>query len=148
MKMELTHGNVCPLCGKEWEAEGNLIPNTKDRDFYGGRVKFFKDVTCDCNTKYTLCIGKRDTPEGGLVYPVIDMIYTKTSQIQEPIKEKQSILSTLVDDSLKMEKLELLTTDELRRECRKRKINFKVKDTKKILAKKLLEKDPNVVVAQ
>lgn len=146
--MRLTHGNECPLCGKKWKAEGDLVPNTKDREFYGGRVKFFKNVTCECKTKYTLCVGKKETPEGNIEYPVIDMIYTNTSEIEEPVKEKQSVLTTLVDNEVALEKLLMLTIDELKRECKKRKINFKVKDTKTALAKKLLEKDPNVVAAQ
>lgn len=61
-KVVLTGGNKCPTCGKEFTAEAPLIPNTMDREFYGGRIKFFKDVECDCLAKYKLCIEKKFDP--------------------------------------------------------------------------------------
>lgn len=174
--MRLTHGNKCPVCGKEWEAEGNLVPNTKDREFYGGRIKFFKDVTCDCNTKYTLFIGKKDTNEG-YKYPVIDMmlrdvtddviksleeaeekkikydITTKDGNVYESKAQKNeveraTILATIIDKDTKLAKLEELTLKELREQLKRRKIKFMVTESKRVLAEKLLAKDPNVVVAQ
>lgn len=170
--MKLTHGNVCPICGKEWKAEGDMVPNTKDREFYGGRVKFFKEVICDCKTKYTLCVGMKDTKEGKREYPVIDMIIKASAEQMKSILEAQekkinysimqkngevyktetekreAVLATIVDSETKLAKLNELTTNELRAQCRKRNVNFKVRDTKEDLAKKLLAKDPNVVVAQ
>jgi hypothetical protein len=174
--MKLTHGNKCPICGKEWTAEGNLVPNTKDREFYGGRVKYFKEVVCDCKTKYTLCVGVKEARDGTIEHPVIDMILTKSAEAMKSLEEAESkkieynimnknggvyeskeqqetakretILATIVDKDTKLAKLNELTTNELRAQCRKRKINFKVKDTKELLAQKLLAADPNVVVAQ
>lgn len=61
-KVVLTGGNKCPTCGKVFTAEPPLIPNTIDREFYGGRIKFFKDVECDCLAKYKLCIEKKYNP--------------------------------------------------------------------------------------
>lgn len=58
-KVMLTGGNKCPICGKVFEATPPLMPNVKDRDFYGGRVKFFKQVTCDCTGEYVLCVEKK-----------------------------------------------------------------------------------------
>ena len=58
-KVILTGGNKCPACGKVFTAEPPLIPNTMDREFYGGRIKFFKDVVCDCKARYRLCIERR-----------------------------------------------------------------------------------------
>lgn len=174
--MELTHGNECPLCFKRWEAKGNLIPNTKDRDFYGGRVKFFKDVVCDCNTKYTLCIGMKDRDDGGKEYPVIDMIIKASAEEMKSIQEAQAkklnyqimqkngdiykskaekeaearekVLVTIVDRDTKIEKLKELTTNEIRAQLKKRNVKFKVTEPKEILVERLLAKDPNVVVAQ
>lgn len=174
--MNLTHGNKCPVCGKEWTAEGNLVPNTKDREFYGGRVKYFKEVVCDCHTKYTLFIGKKDTEEG-YAYPVIDMMLTEASEdvlksieeaeakkikydittkngdiyaskAQKREVERATILATIIDKDTKLAKLEELTTKELREQLKARKIKFLATESKRILAEKLLAKDPNVVVAQ
>lgn len=58
-KVILTGGNKCPICGKEFTATAPLRPNVKDREFYGGRIKFFKEVECDCKAKYDLCIEER-----------------------------------------------------------------------------------------
>ena len=38
-KVALAGGPKCPICGKEFKPEPPLIPNTEDREFYGGRVK-------------------------------------------------------------------------------------------------------------
>lgn len=151
--IELTHGNKCPKCGKEFEAEGNLIPNTKDREFYGGRIKYFKRVVCDCDTRYILLIGKKDTPRGELEYPVIDMaLDNKDADIKTLETEKQNmeqkVLAAMVDVKAKMNKLEELTTNEIKKHLTDRGIAFTSRETKQELIRKLLEKDPNVVVAQ
>lgn len=62
-KVSLTGGNKCPICGTTFEATPPLKPNVEDREFYGGRVKFFKDVDCKCQAKYRLCIEKKYNSE-------------------------------------------------------------------------------------
>lgn len=61
-RVVLAGSNKCPTCGKEFNAEPPLTPNTEDREFYGGRVKFFKEVECDCLAKYKLCIESKYNP--------------------------------------------------------------------------------------
>lgn len=58
-RVTLAGGNKCPTCGKVFSAEQPLEPNIEDREFYGGRIKFFKNVDCDCTAKYRLCIEKK-----------------------------------------------------------------------------------------
>lgn len=55
-KVILIGKNICPICGKTFEATPPLEPNIVDREFYGGRIRFFKDVECDCSARYRLCI--------------------------------------------------------------------------------------------
>ena len=67
-------GNKCPVCGKEFFPTPPITPNLKEKEFYGGRVSFFKTVDCDCTAKYRLCIDKKyDNKEGRDVFRVIDM---------------------------------------------------------------------------
>jgi len=151
--MNLLHGRICPECGKEWEAEGDLVPNVKDREFYGGRIKFFKEVICDCDKRYVLLIGRKDTREGTIEYPVIDIAYNDGDLGLESLKNEhktleQNVLSAMVDIDVKRQKLSQLTANQIRKALTDRGIKFKVKDSKTDLIKKLLEKDPNVVVAQ
>ena len=88
--MKLTgKGNVCPYCGKEFCATQPLTPNVTDREFYGGRVKFFKDVVCDCTAEYRLCIEpKYDAKEAKNVLKVIDMIVLKEGLTKEEREKK------------------------------------------------------------
>lgn len=58
-KVKLVGGNKCPTCGKEFLPTPPLRPNIEDREFYGGRIKFFKKVVCDCTAEYDLCIEKK-----------------------------------------------------------------------------------------
>ncbi len=174
--MKLTHGNICPICGKEWKAEGDLIPNTKDKEFYGGRVSFFKEVVCDCKTKYNLCIETKQDRMGHKAYPVIDMIIEADAETMKSIEEAearkvkydiiqkngetymtkeqkqeakiQNVLATVIDKDTKIEKLLELTTNELRAIAKKRHVKFKVTESKQALAEKLLASDPSLVVAQ
>ena len=91
-KVSLTGGNKCPVCGKELKPEPPLIPNTEDREFYCGRVKFFKEVDCDCMAKYKLCIEKKFnsvTVEDEL--KVIDMIVLKQGvSVAEARKQEEA----------------------------------------------------------
>ena len=71
-------GNKCPVCGQEFFAIPPLRPNTKDREFYGGRVRFFKEVDCDCTAKYDLCIEQKYNSRTAMDETnVIDLIILK-----------------------------------------------------------------------
>lgn len=70
--------NKCPVCGKEFTVEPPLTPNTTDKEFYGGRVKFFKDVSCRCTAQYRLCIeSKFNHQKVEQELKIIDMIELK-----------------------------------------------------------------------
>jgi len=56
--MRLILGDTCPVCGKKHLPTPPLKPNL-DKEFFGGRVSFLKDVTCDCTAEYELCIERR-----------------------------------------------------------------------------------------
>lgn len=87
-KVSLVGGNKCPICGKVFEATPPLIPNVEDREFYGGRIKFFKDVECDCTAKYKLCIEQKfgvDRQE----LNVINMIVLKVGIPIEEARRRQ-----------------------------------------------------------
>lgn len=75
--------DTCYICGKKFVAMPPLRPNIKDKEFYGGRVQFFKEVECDCKAKYDLCISKR-IKGSEAVYEVIDMII-----LQEGLTDKE-----------------------------------------------------------
>ena len=75
-KVVLVGSNKCPICGKEFLPIPPLRPNVSDREFYGGRIAFFKTVECDCKAKYDLCIEKRFTL-GEDRLEVINMIVLK-----------------------------------------------------------------------
>ena len=91
-KVVLAGGPKCPICGKEFEPTPPLRPNIEDREFYGGRVKFFKEVDCDCEAKYDLCIEKLFTGEEEKLR-VINMIILKEGRpLQEIEKEKHRAL--------------------------------------------------------
>lgn len=88
-RMILVGGNKCPTCGKIFKAEPPLVPNL-DREFYGGRVKFFKEVECDCQAKYKLCIERKfsyKTSEEEL--NVINMIIEKVGTPLEVLKKQE-----------------------------------------------------------
>lgn len=88
-KMVLAGGNKCPICGKVFTAEAPLKPNVENREFYGGRVHFFKDVDCDCTAKYRLCIEKRFNPvKVAEEFNVINMIVLKAGDPAEEPKKK------------------------------------------------------------
>lgn len=61
-EIKLVGSNKCPVCGKQFTAMPPLRPNVRDREFYGGRVKFFKEVDCDCTAKYELFVEKKFNP--------------------------------------------------------------------------------------
>lgn len=86
--MKLVGSNKCPICGKEFYATPPLRPNVKDREFYGGRVKFFKEVECDCTAKYDLCIEKRVGRDGEKT-EVIDLIVLKEGVPLAQLKREQ-----------------------------------------------------------
>jgi hypothetical protein len=74
--MKLAGSNVCPICGKEFTPTPPLRPNVKDKEFYGGRIKFFKEVECECTAKYDLCIEEKYIA-GDNKLRVIDLIVLK-----------------------------------------------------------------------
>lgn len=87
-KVTLVGGNKCPVCGKEFFATPPLRPNIEDREFYGGRVKFFKKVTCDCLGEYDLCIEKKFNPvKVEEEFNVINMILLKEGLPLEKVEE-------------------------------------------------------------
>lgn len=94
----LTGGNKCPTCGKTFEAEAPLTPNSENREFYGGRVKFFKDVECDCGAKYKLCIERKfNSLKAEDELTVINMIIEQEGtpimkQVEKTVDEKVSEL--------------------------------------------------------
>lgn len=150
--IKLLHGNQCPRCMKVWEANGDLIPNTKDRDFYGGRVKFFKKVICDCDQKYVLLIGMKDTNKGR-EYPVIDIAEFETTQELKSINDEKTllerkILSAQTDVQTKMNRLSKMTAFELRQTLEEKGIEIKTPMNRKQMAKKIIDADPNSVIAQ
>lgn len=89
-KVVLAGGAKCPICGKEFKPEPPLRPNMEDREFYGGRVKFFKEVDCDCTAKYDLCIEKRfDSIKEDDTLSVINMIVLKEGVPLEELKRQE-----------------------------------------------------------
>jgi len=58
-RVVLVGSNVCPTCGRTFRPTPPLEPNVEDREFYGGRISFFKNVVCDCQAEYRLCIEKK-----------------------------------------------------------------------------------------
>ena len=85
------NGNKCPVCGKEFQPTPPLIPNVKMKEFYGGRIKFFKEVRCDCTAEYRLCIEQRfDPKEAQNVLKVLDMIVLKPGLTEEELQEKKT----------------------------------------------------------
>ena len=160
--MILTHGDKCE-CGKEFDTEGTLIPNIKDREFYGGRVNFFKEVTCDCGKEYVLCIEKKFDALEGFGLKIIDMIdVTKENPLEtfkglvRPKKEEkvskvvdtsEHVLTKVVSRELQVETLKLRTMKELQTLCKEKKVSWRVTDSKAKLIDKLLEADPSLVVA-
>lgn len=96
-KITLTgNGNKCPICGKEFLPTPPLIPNVELKEFYGGRIKFFKDVDCDCTGKYRLLIEQRFEPkEGANSLKVIDMIVLKEGLPAEEKKLEEDVREEL-----------------------------------------------------
>lgn len=88
MKVVLVGSNKCPICGKEFLPTPPLRPNIKDREFYGGRVNFFKEVECDCQGKYDLCVERR-FKNGEDVLEVINMIVLKEGTPLEELKKRE-----------------------------------------------------------
>lgn len=95
-KVILTGGNKCPTCGKVFTAEAPLVPNTEDREFYGGRIKFFKEVHCDCGANYKLCIEKKfNSMQAEEELKVINMIIMNEGtpiikEIEKTVDEKMA----------------------------------------------------------
>ena len=185
-KVALAGGPKCPICGKEFKPEPPLIPNTEDREFYGGRVKFFKEVTCDCTARYKLCIEKRfNSINTEDELKVINMIVLKPGTSVEDAKrqeeerlaqeaeqktleavhkafeekgaiptlkerdeiKKQVVLATIADPEEKINTLMQMTTHELQVMCKRRKLKYRVRDSKREIAELLLAYDPSLVVA-
>ena len=89
-KVTLVGGNKCPVCGKEFFATPPLRPNIEDREFYGGRVKFFKKVTCDCLGEYDLCVEKRFNPvKVEEEFNVINMVLLKEGTPLDELRRQQ-----------------------------------------------------------
>lgn len=160
--MTLTHGNRCPKCGKSWEVSGEMQPNTYDRDFYGGRVKFFQEVKCNCDTEYVLCIARVPDPRKGEKYVVIDMVdiskenpfkslEKKIAKKKEEQKKEselnEHVLTTLVTKEMQIKRLEICTQNELQTLCKLHKVKMGRGDSKYKLIERLLEAVPNLVVA-
>lgn len=167
-------GNKCPICGKEFEATPPLVPNTTDREFYGGRIKFFKEVDCDCTARYKLCIEQRyNRAETKEELNVIDMIVLKegipneeryknmaqkiiherfeegktpTKREREEIR-KEVVLANILDLDTKVQTLCMHTLTELQLICRANKVKYTEKMNKTQIAKLLLAKNPNLVEA-
>ena len=161
--MILTHGDTCE-CGKQFDTTGDLIPNIKDREFYGGRVNFFKEVKCDCGKEYVLCIEKKFDVSEGFGLKIIDMIDVtkenpletfkgyvrpekKVKKEEKPIDTSERVLTKVVSRELQVETLKLRTMKELQSLCKEKKVSWRVTDSKLKLIDKLLEADPTLVVA-
>lgn len=84
----LVGSNKCPICGQEFMPTPPLRPNVKDKEFYGGRVAFFKEVECRCRAKYDLCIEKRFRL-GEDRLEVINMIVLEEGTPLEEIKKEE-----------------------------------------------------------
>ena len=162
--MILTHSKKCE-CGKEFDTFGNLIPNVKDKEFYGGRISFFKEVTCDCGKEYILLIEKYFDHKEGMAMRIIDMIdmTDETSYpintIQKKVKPKEKELEDRIDTvehtltkvltrETQVEALKTRTQKELQDLCREHKIKFKITESKLTLIDKLLDAIPDLVVAR
>lgn len=167
-------GNKCPICGKEFDATPPLVPNTKEREFYGGRVRFFKEVDCDCTAKYRLCIEQRyNRQETKEELKVIDMIVLKegipneeryndmaaqiiherfeSGKVPSPKEReeirKEVVLANILDLDTKVQTLCMHTLVELQLMCKANKVKYTEKMNKTQIAKLLLAKDPNLVEA-
>ena len=89
--VRLIGSNKCPVCGKEFFATPPLRPNIEDREFYGGRIKFFKNVYCDCLAQYDLCIEKKfNSVKVAEEFNVIDMIELKRGTPLEELREREA----------------------------------------------------------
>lgn len=89
-KVILTGGDKCPTCGKVFTAEPPLKPNTEDREFYGGRIKFFKDVACDCRARYRLCIERKyNSMTSNEELKVLNMIVLQEGTPLEVLKKQE-----------------------------------------------------------
>lgn len=153
--VRLAHGNKCTECGHEFQVEAPLRPiTTEDREFYGGRISFFKEAKCICGKRYDLCIERKyNHKEEREDLIVIDMIEldgedekVNGSAILDNAKLPTNVM-TLSTLEKKMETLDLYTMKELRQMCKDRGIPFKVTEGKLALQRKLVEKEPNLVVA-
>lgn len=162
--MILTHSNTCS-CGKEFDTSGTLIPNVKDREMYGGRVNFFKEVKCDCGKEYILLIEKNFSYDSGIGMKIIDMIdmtnekeypvetlkgrlKPKEKVLEEKIDTIEHRLTTIVERDVQVEALKTRTMKELQALCRENKVKFKVTESRLALINKLLDANPSLVVAR
>lgn len=122
--VKLVGSNICPYCGKVFEAEAPLTPNTKRREFYGGRIKFFKDVDCDCEAKYRLCIeSKFNSKEVTQELKVIDMIILEKGKTKE---EREKELQEKIDKEAKDKIHELFESGEAPTQNEREKIKNEV----------------------
>lgn len=161
--IKLVGSNKCPLCGKVFEPIPPLRPNVEDREFYGGRIKFFKEVECDCASDYDLCIEQRyNSQKEDMELRVVDMIVlnrgispdefkhiknlTKDPEIEE-IDTSPNVLAAVLDEDTKKKAMELLTPNELRKMGKNIGIKFPVPCQKKDMIERLLKEDPTLVVA-
>lgn len=98
-------GDKCPFCGKEYKALPPLVPNTQRREFYGGRIKFFKEVDCDCGARLNLLIERRYNSKlsSDELY-VIDSIILKKGKTKEEVEaEKNDLVEKMVEERIHKE---------------------------------------------
>lgn len=99
-KVKLTGGNKCPICGEVFTATPPLRPNVTDREFYGGRVKFFKKVECTCDGEYDLCIEKKyNSAKCEEEFNVINMIVLKEGDELTAHKRRFGFIPTGINDN-------------------------------------------------
>lgn len=161
--MILTHSSKCE-CGKEFDTDGTLIPNVRDKEFYGGRINFFKEVKCDCGKEYILLLEKYFDYKVGMGMRIVDMIdmanekeypletlkkrlKPKEKVLEERIETVEHTLTKVVEREVQVEALKTRTMKELQTLCREHKIKFKVTESRLALINKLLDAVPNLVVA-
>lgn len=167
--IKLVHGKKCPQCGQEFDTTGHLIPNTKDKEFYGGRVHYFKEVRCNCGIEYLLLIEKKYDAIEGMKYTVIDMAdITKknpfktyegvipfknetdakenTPEEPKPIDTTPHVLTTVMSKEEQVQRLELCTLHELQTLCKLHKVKQGRGDSKYKIIERLLAAVPNLVV--
>ena len=157
---KLLHSKQCPNCRRGFKPEGELIPNTYDKDFYGGRIHFFKEEKC-CGKNFILLIETKETEEGKQ-YTIVDTVdVTKQNpfetfkkriaprriQEREVIPLEEHVLTTVLSRESQIKRLELCTMHELEVLCKLHKVKRGRGDSKLKIIERLLTAEPNLVVA-